>query len=124
MNATNPNGVPVDETPRLISSNKVEGTTVYSRDGDRLGTVYNFMVDKFTGRVAYVVVAAGGFLGMGGTYHPMPWEVFTYSETQGGYVINVDKTLLHGGPSFKLDHAPNFDRSYSERISSYYGVPY
>lgn len=124
MNATNPNGVPIDETPRLISSNKVEGTAVYSRDGDRIGTVYNFMVDKFTGRVAYVVVAAGGFLGMGGHYHPLPWEVFTYSETQGGYMVNVDKTMLKGGPTFKLDQAPNFDRAYSERVSTYYGVPF
>jgi len=42
-------GLPIDETDRLIASNKVEGTIVYSREGERLGTIYNFMVDKLTG---------------------------------------------------------------------------
>ena len=36
--------VEIDETDRLIASNKVEGTAVYNRNGDRLGSVYNFMV--------------------------------------------------------------------------------
>lgn len=40
-----------DETNRLIASNKVDGTAVYNRQGDRLGTVYNFMVDKRQGTV-------------------------------------------------------------------------
>ena len=38
--------VEADETSRLIASNKVEGTAVYNRQGERLGSVYNFMVDK------------------------------------------------------------------------------
>jgi PRC-barrel domain len=42
-------GVAIDETKRLIASNKVEGTPVYKRDGEQLGNVYNFMVDKYTG---------------------------------------------------------------------------
>ena len=42
-------GLPIDETSRLIASNKVEGTAVYARDGARLGSIYNFMVDKRSG---------------------------------------------------------------------------
>lgn len=49
--------VKVDETNQLIASNKVEGTAVYNRDGDRLGSVYNFMVDKHSGKVEYVVMS-------------------------------------------------------------------
>ena len=33
-------GVAIDETKRLIASNKVEGTAVYDRQGERLGSVY------------------------------------------------------------------------------------
>ena len=53
-------GVATDETLRLISSRKVEGTAVYDRAGDELGTVDCFMVDKVTGQVAYVVLSFGG----------------------------------------------------------------
>ena len=45
-----------DATDRLIASDKVEGTAVYNRRGERLGSVYNFMVDKRTGQVLYAVV--------------------------------------------------------------------
>ena len=48
--------VATEETNRLIASNKVEGTAVYNRQGERLGSVYNFMVDKRSGQVDYAVL--------------------------------------------------------------------
>ncbi len=70
--ATPAQPVAVDETDRLIASDKVQGTEVFGRDGERLGSVYNFMVDKVTGRVAYAVLSFGGLLGLGERYHPLP----------------------------------------------------
>ncbi|HEX3524586.1 MAG TPA: PRC-barrel domain-containing protein [Stellaceae bacterium] len=66
-----------DETDRLISSEKVEGTAVYDRRGERLGTVLHLMIDKYTGQVAYAVMSFGGFLGIGEKYHPLPWRMLT-----------------------------------------------
>jgi len=60
--------VVTDETWELIASNKVEGTAVYDRKGERLGSVYNFMVGKRSGQVAYAVMSFGGWLGMGESY--------------------------------------------------------
>ena len=39
-------GVNADETDRLIASDKVEGTDVYNRDGERLGSIHTVMIDK------------------------------------------------------------------------------
>jgi PRC-barrel domain len=64
--------VATDETDRLIASNKVEGTTVSNRQGECLGEVYNFMVDKYSGQVAYTVMSFGGFLGIGESYIHCP----------------------------------------------------
>jgi hypothetical protein len=69
---TDQGSVATDETNRLIASSKVEGTAVYNRQGERLGSVYNFMVDKVSGQVAYAVMSFGGFLGIGDSYHPLP----------------------------------------------------
>ena len=38
------NDIETDETNRLIASNKVEGTSVYNPSGEKLGSIYNFMV--------------------------------------------------------------------------------
>jgi hypothetical protein len=50
------------ETSELIASNKVEGTRVYNRQGENLGTVHNFMVNQRSGQVEYAVMSFGGFL--------------------------------------------------------------
>jgi PRC-barrel domain len=41
--------VATDETSTLISSDKVEGTTVYNRDSEKLGTIHSLMIDKLSG---------------------------------------------------------------------------
>ena len=61
-------GLATDETDRLISSDKVEGTPVYNPKGERLGKVHHLMIDKYTGQVAYAVMSFGGFLGIGEKY--------------------------------------------------------
>jgi len=113
-----------DETGRLIASNKVEGTAVYNRQGDRLGSVYNFMVDKISGQVAYAVMSFGGFLGIGDSYYPLPWKSLTYDTSLGGYVVDLDRSKLERAPSFKSNEDPWSDRDYGRRVYEYYGVTY
>jgi hypothetical protein len=115
--------VATDETDRLIASNKVEGTAVYNRQGERLGSAYNFMVDKRFGQVAYAVMSFGGFLGVGGSYHPLPWRALTYDTNLGGYVVDLDKDRLQRAPSYTSGESPTWDRAYGSRIDWYYGVP-
>ena len=86
--------VAMNETDRLIASDKVEGTAVYNRAGESLVTVYNFMVDKYSGKVAYAVMSFGGFLGIGERYHALPWEKLDYDASMGGYVVDIDRATL------------------------------
>lgn len=115
-------GLPIEETSRLIASNKVEGTAVYGRDGHRLGNIYNFMVDKLSGKVEYAVMGYGGMLGMGTRYYPLPWEILTYHTREGGYRIEMTERDLRDAPSFDRDTEPQFNRSYDEHVSRWYGL--
>ena len=109
-------GAAIEETDRFIASDK----------GEHLGTVHNFMVDKSTGQVAYAVMSFGGFLGMGESYHPLPWRVLNYDTRQGGFVIDLDRTKLEKAPSYTAAAMPNWsDRAYGNRIDNFYGMtPY
>ena len=115
--------IATDETDRLIASNKVEGTSVYSADGEKLGSVYNFMVDKRSGRVEYAVLQFGGLFGLGSDYYPLPWAKLTYDTDKGGYVTDVDRATLDRAPRFG-EAEPRFDRAYGQEVYGYYGVPY
>jgi sporulation protein YlmC with PRC-barrel domain len=117
-------GVAIDETERLIASDKVEGTAVYNRQGERLGDVYNFMVDKISGKVAYAVLSFGGFLGIGERYHPLPWDKLTYDTSLGGYVVDIDRGTLERAPTYARDETPWSDPNYGREVHGYYGSRY
>jgi hypothetical protein len=118
--------VDTKETERLISSEKVVGTPVYNRQDEHLGSVHSIMLDKVSGQVAYAVMSFGGFLGIGESYHPLPWRVLTYDVNRGGYVVDIDRRRLERAPSYSATERPNWaDRAYGGRIDEYYGVtPY
>lgn len=115
----------VDSPNPMIASDRVEGTAVYSRSGDRLGTVERFMVDKVSGQVEYAVLAFGGVLGIGHRHYPLPWKALTYQPEQGGYVVDVTQEQLEGAPGYDRegDDEPNYDREYRERVDAYYTFP-
>ena len=109
---------------RLIASNRVEGTAVYDRQGEKLGRIENFMVDKRSGQAEYAVMSFGGFLGIGDDHYPIPWSKLTYEPEQGGYVVDLDRDRLQDGPKFRAGEEPDFDRDYDRRVYDYYGVVY
>lgn len=116
--------IATDETSRLIASNKVEGTNVYNREREKLGSIYNFMVDKESGEVEYAVLQFGGLFGLGSDYYPLPWDVLTYDTEQGGYVVALDKAMLEKAPRYTRDAEPAFDRDYGREVYGYYGINY
>jgi PRC-barrel domain len=121
--ATQYDSVATDETNDLISSDKVEGTGVYNREGEKLGSIHSVMIDKRSGKVAYAVMSFGGILGIGDRYHPLPWNVLTYDSRQGGYVVDLDQSMLEGAPSYSTSEMPDWsDREWSRQVQDYYGA--
>src|SRR5262245_16338115 len=112
------------ETFDLIAADKVEGTTVYNRAGEKLGTVDSIRIDKLSGEVAYAVMSFGGFLGMGKDLYPLPWSVLTYDQAMGGYVVDLDPNLLKNAPGYEGDDKVDWaDEAWNRRLHDYYGVP-
>lgn len=113
-----------DSPNRLIASNRVEGTAVYNRDGEKLGRIESFMVDKASGRAEYATMSFGGLFGLGEDHYPLPWDVLEYDPGKSGYVVDLDKERLKGGPRFRAGEEPSFDRDYGRTVCDYYGVVY
>ena len=106
----------------LIAASKVNGTTVYDTTGEKLGSVYDVMIDKRSGRAEYAIMSFGGFLGIGDNYHPLPWQSLARDERQGGYVVNIDRSRLEGAPSYKSTDPDRWnDPGYGREVNGYYG---
>lgn len=113
---TNPSG-------HLIAAKQVQGTTVYSLALDKLGTVEDVMIDKRSGRIAYAILGFGGFLGIGDRLYPLPWEKLRYDPEMGGYVVDIDRSMLEGAPSYTSEDAASWDdEAWGRGVYSYYGV--
>ncbi|PZN95420.1 MAG: hypothetical protein DCF31_06805 [Alphaproteobacteria bacterium] len=106
----------------LIASDRVRGTEVYNRGGEKLGSIDSILIDKVSGQVSYVVMSFGGFLGIGEKFHPLPWDVLTYDTQVGGYSVDLDRGQLEGAPSYGREDVDNFDYgSQGSSIDNYYG---
>lgn len=106
----------------LIASNRVEGTIVYSRQGRKLGSIQNLMVDKRTGKVEYANLSFGGLFGLGASTRPLPWQVLSYVRDQHGYVIDIETVGLDMAPDDERERALAFGRDRDGSVHEFYGV--
>ncbi|MGA8398809.1 MAG: PRC-barrel domain-containing protein [Stellaceae bacterium] len=114
--------VATDETHNLISADKVVGTAVYNRTGERLGSLYGLMINKLSGQVAYAIMSFGGFLGLGESYHPLPWRILTYDTGLGGYVVDLDRERLEAAPRYTAADEIDWG-TYGGQVDNYYLTP-
>lgn len=109
---------------RLIGARKVNGTDVYNRTGDKLGSIHDLMIDKQSGRVDYAIMSFGGFLGIGDKYHPLPWNQLAYDPAHDGFVIDIGRDRLEGAPSYAADDVRAWEEGgWGKQVDDYYGVP-
>ena len=110
----------VDYRHQLISSRRVEGTPVYNRSDQRLGSIHSVMIDKKSGQVAYAVLSFGGFLGMGENVTPVPWQALDYDVDLDASVIDLTREQRENAPTRRLDQADRPQPQDYEEVSGYY----
>jgi PRC-barrel domain len=109
-------------TGSLIPAEKVNGTNVYNRAGEKLGHVEDIMIDKVSGRAMYAVMSFGGFLGIGDKHWPLPWAALNYDTAKEGFVVDIDKKRLEGAPSYDEDDF-RWTPDYGRAVDRYYNTP-
>jgi sporulation protein YlmC with PRC-barrel domain len=114
---------PKDTRGHAIAASQVNGTNVYNMTGEKLGSVYDVILDKASGKAEYAIMSFGGFLGIGDKYHPLPWSQLRYDTAQEGYVVNIDRNRLEGAPVYAASDMVAWDDMRGRDIDAYYGSP-
>ena len=112
---------PKDTHGHAIAASQVNGTNVYDTAGEKLGSVYDVILDKVSGKAEYAVMSFGGFLGIGDKYHPLPWSQLRYDTDLGGYVVNLDRHRLEGAPAYAASDMAAWSDLRGHDIDTYYG---
>jgi len=106
---------------RLIAADKVQGTPVFDRQGEKLGSVKDIYIDKRSGHAEFASLAFGGVLGVGEKYHPLPWYALQYDTDLNGFVVDLDRERLKAGPAFETEELQGDDNGWNDEVRDYYG---
>ncbi len=108
---------------RCLSSSTLCSDPVRNAAGEDLGSVRDLMIDLQTGRIAYVVLSFGGFLGMGDKLFAVPWGAVSVDSQDKCLRLNVDSERLREAPGFDKNHWPDFaDPAFQSLTHDFYGV--
>ncbi len=99
------------EPVRFIPTNRLERYDLVNEKGQDLGQVTTFVADMFTGRIAFVIVAFGGFFGISDKWFAVPWEIMTWSPETKKFVVDMPTKVLETAPGMNKD-------TWSEEVNS------
>jgi len=98
------------------------GMDVRNSQNEKLGEIKDMVVDLHSGKVAYVVLSVGGFLGIGDKYIAIPPSAFSVAPDQDKLVLNADKAKLQNAPSFAKTSWPELNSPTWNTDLSYWGA--
>jgi sporulation protein YlmC with PRC-barrel domain len=99
------------------STSSIVGSTVETRQGEKIGDITDLVVDPETGHVAYVAVSTAD----GGKVLAVPWTALQRSVQVRTFVLDKDKATIAKPPSFAKNALPTGDRRQGEAIYTFYG---
>jgi hypothetical protein len=111
--------------PAFNMASELRGAEVVASDGSEIGEIEQLMIDVDRGRVAYVTIAQGGFLGLGETLKPVPLQALDWQAPET-LRLRVPKSELDKMPKLTGDDVPNMvRRSHLEELYQQFGLrPY
>jgi sporulation protein YlmC with PRC-barrel domain len=92
---------------------------------EALGSLQDIVLASDNLRIAYAVVAFGGFLGMGEKLFAMPWRLLEVTahvaNTRPRIQLAADQDLLKAAPGFDKDQWPDLaDTTWSQQVDAFY----
>lgn len=110
-------------TPEILSSSTLIGDQVVNSEEEKLGTLKEIMIDLTEGRVAYAVLARGGFGGMGEKLFAVPWSMLRVDGDNRRVLLDVDPEVLDDSPGFDPDNWPSFtDEAWRADVDRHFGL--
>jgi len=105
------------------SFTELAGRQVWNLQNELLGRIKFITADLENGRLVEVVIASGGFFGIGGKLTSAPPSAFTFDAFRQVMRLDVSKARFDAAPRFRTSNVATY--SQAERVaavSRYFGV--
>jgi uncharacterized protein YrrD len=105
-----------------MSADTLVGRDVENRQGEDFGEIADLAIDLSNGRIAYVILEYGGWLGLGEKLAAVPWQALKADVANPRVTMDINKDKLKILPGFARDEWPQtLDRQWLANVYSRYG---
>jgi sporulation protein YlmC with PRC-barrel domain len=94
---------PVTGQTKVFRSEQLLDTDVLDPQNQSLGRVHDLVLQPQSGKIAYLVIGRGGFLGFDEAYIPVPWTDFKVTQNGNLLVLDTTKALMDAAPQVQKD---------------------
>lgn len=107
MTGQNNSGSRPNEPLKHLTASSLIGDNIFNPAGETLGKIKDIMIDIIEGRILYVIVEFGGFLGMNQKLFAVPMQALQLAkEHKNAFILNETKESLKSYPGFDKEHWP------------------
>jgi len=104
---------------KVMRASNLVGLNVTNASNETVGEIGDLVLDDSTGKVKYVALSVGGFLGLGDKMFAIPISAFQCSQNKDGEMtamLNVSEKDFENATGFDQDNWPNMaDRQWDDR---------
>lgn len=87
----------------LTGASTLTGDPVSNKKEENLVEIEGIMLETHNGKARYVVLAFGGYLGMGDILFSVPWDALSLDTESNHFILDLEKGRLNDALGFDLD---------------------
>jgi sporulation protein YlmC with PRC-barrel domain len=106
---------------RVMFASDLLDYSVLDGNEETVGKVTEVILDRKDGHLYYFIVAAGGVLGVGEKWVPVPLRILQIAKQDNSFQLGVDTQKLVQAPNYDLNNLPDFsDPGWDKEIEQYW----
>ena len=106
---------------RYLTASSIIGDKVYNGHDEKLGEIKDIMIDLQEGKIEYLIIEFGGFLGIGEKYFAIPFKLLEVDSEKDAFILDQKKEVLEKAPGFDKDHWPETNSHDLQQSYTYWG---
>jgi sporulation protein YlmC with PRC-barrel domain len=104
---------------KYLTATTLIGNKVYNKEEEKLGDIKDIMMNVHDGKIEYMIIEFGGFLGIGEKLFAVPYKALTLDTNRHAFILDQRREVLENAPGFDKDHWP--ETNAIEKTYAYWG---
>lgn len=106
----------------FLSIDALRRHKIVNRAGEALGHVDDLVLDSKSGEIRYLILAAGGVLGVGDKLFAIPFGEVVIDDANERLVVSFGADAIKEAPGFVRGNLPDFAPAYRKDIEGFYAA--